>query len=157
MIGVPSARQSKREFFSPEVKKTSHENIFVWFFGNRDIYILSQTFNLLYHELGEIINLWVAEAKIASMAVFGGTPKMPQGKELKKKSPQAREWAQGSLYLVISCKYKLKKGPFCGRVLFERRMMYAFLDNRFVLKLSRHCFFCTCWYIPAVLQVWETV
>lgn len=62
----------------------------------------------------EVNSIASTEAKIASMAVFGGTPKMPQGKELKKKSPQAREWAQirGSLYLVRSCKYKLKKRPF---------------------------------------------
>ena len=84
----------------------------------------------------EVNSIASAEAKIASMAVFGGTPKMPQGKELKKKSPQAREWAQieGSLYLVRSCKYKLKKGPLCGRFLFERRK-YAFLDHRFALKI----------------------
>ena len=38
-----------------------------------------------------------APAKIASMAVFGGTPKMPQGKELKKKSPQVLVATPGRL------------------------------------------------------------
>ena len=45
----------------------------------------------------------MSEAKIASMAIFGGTPKGPQGKELKKRCPQARrhknfrvhDWARG--------------------------------------------------------------
>ena len=37
-----------------------------------------------------IRNPGMSEAKIASMAIFGGTPKGPQGKELKKRCPQAR-------------------------------------------------------------------